>query len=165
LIFRETGVQFMQINTLYQLYDDVLHRRPLVDLARHFLGIADYLHYLFSGEPVMERSLVSTTQIFNPVLNDWSAALVNELGLPRQLFPPVVVSGTRIGKVTTSLASELGTFPIFATCSHDTGAAVAAVPAEGDHWGVSQLWDLVSAGSGAVASAFGERLYGGELYQ
>jgi rhamnulokinase len=93
----------------------------------------------------MERSLVSTTQIFNPVLNDWSAALVNELGLPRQLFPPVVVSGTQIGKVTPSLAGELGTFPIFATCSHDTGAAVAAVPAEGEHWAFlsSGTWSLL----------------------
>ena len=145
LIFRETGVQFMQINTLYQLYDDVLHRRPLVDLAKNFLGIADYLHYLFSGQSVMERSLASTTQIFNPVLNDWSEPLVNELGLPRELFPPVVVSGTRIGRVTPGLATELGTFPIFATCSHDTGAAVAAVPAEGEHWAFlsSGTWSLL----------------------
>jgi rhamnulokinase len=145
LIFRETGVQFMQINTLYQLYDDVLHRRPLVDLARNFLGIADYFHYLFSGEPVMERSLASTTQIFSPLLNDWSEPLVNELGLPRQLFPPVVVSGTRIGKVASNLAGELGTFPIFATCSHDTGAAVAAAPAEGEHWAFlsSGTWSLL----------------------
>jgi rhamnulokinase len=145
VIFRETGVQFMQINTLYQLYDDVLRRRPLVDLAWHFLGIADYLQYLFSGEPVMERSLASTTQIFNPVSNDWSEVLVNELGLSRQLFPPVVVSGTRIGQVTPSLATELGTFPIFATCSHDTGAAVAAVPAEGENWAFlsSGTWSLL----------------------
>ncbi|HEX3446205.1 MAG TPA: rhamnulokinase family protein [Chthoniobacterales bacterium] len=145
LIFRETGVQFMQINTLYQLYDDALHRRRLVDLARHFLGIADYLHYLFSGEPVMERSLASTTQIFSPVTNDWSQPLINELGLPRQLFPPVVVSGTRIGQVALSLTAELGTFPIFATCSHDTGAAVAAVPAEGEHWAFlsSGTWSLL----------------------
>jgi len=145
LIFRETGIQFMQINTLYQIYDDVLHRRSLVDLARHFLGIADYFHYLFSGEPVMERSLASTTQIFSPVLNDWSETLVNELGLPRQLFPTVVVSGTQIGKVTSNLAAELGTFPIFATCSHDTGAAVAAVPAEGEHWAFlsSGTWSLL----------------------
>jgi rhamnulokinase len=145
LIFRETGVQFMQINTLYQLYDDALHRRPLVDLARHFLGIADYLHFLFSGQPVMERSLASTTQIFNPLLDDWSETLVNELGLSRELFPPVVVSGTRIGKTAPHLTGELGTFPIFATCSHDTGAAVAAVPAEGEHWAFlsSGTWSLL----------------------
>ncbi|HZC36839.1 MAG TPA: FGGY family carbohydrate kinase, partial [Chthoniobacterales bacterium] len=145
LIFRETGIQFMQINTLYQLYDDVLRRRPLVNLARHFLGIADYLQYLFSGEPVMERSLASTTQIFNPVQNDWSEVLVNQLGLSRQLFPPVVVSGTQIGQVAPSLATELGTFPIFATCSHDTGATVAAVPAEGENWAFlsSGTWSLL----------------------
>jgi rhamnulokinase len=145
LIFQETGIQFMQINTLYQLYDDALHRRPLTELARHFLGIADYLHYLFSGEPVMERSLASTSQIFNPVTNDWSETLVKELGLPRSLFPPVVVSGTQIGRVTSNLANELGTFPIFATCSHDTGAAVAAVPAEGEHWAFlsSGTWSLL----------------------
>jgi rhamnulokinase len=145
LIFQETGIQFMQINTLYQLYDDALHRRPLADLARHFLGIADYFLYLLSGEPVMERSLASTSQIFNPITNNWSEPLVNELGLPRTLFPPVVVSGTRIGAVAQSLANELGTFPIFATCSHDTGAAVAAVPAESENWAFlsSGTWSLL----------------------
>jgi rhamnulokinase len=94
---------------------------------------------------VMERSLASTSQIFNPVTNNWSEALVNELGLPRSLFPPVVVSGTKIGQVTPDLADELGTFPIFATCSHDTGAAVAAVPAEGEQWAFlsSGTWSLL----------------------
>ena len=147
LVFQETGVQFMQINTLYQLYDDAVNRLPLVELAKHFLGIADYLHFLFCQEPCTERSYASTTQIFSPVRNRWSDQLINLLGLPSRVFAPVVESGTKIGSLNAELAGllNLKSFPIFATCSHDTGAAVAAVPAKGEHWAYlsSGTWSLL----------------------
>ena len=96
LIFSETGVQFMQINTLYQLYDDALNRRPLVEIAKHFLGIADYVHFLLCQEPCVERSYVSTSQLFSPVENRWSQHLIDLLGLPERVFAPVVDSGTPV---------------------------------------------------------------------
>src|SRR5258707_2800388 len=141
LVFNETGVQFMQINTLYQLYDDALNRLPLVEIAKHFLGIADYVHFLLCQQPCVERSYASTTQVFSPLEDRWTGRLIEFLGLPERVFAPVVDSGTRIGNLSPELAGRLNlkTFPIFATCSHDTGAAVAAVPAQGDHRG-----DLIS---------------------
>jgi rhamnulokinase len=147
LVFNETGVQFMQINTLYQLYDDALNRRPLVEIAQHFLGIADYIHFLLCQQPFVERSYASTTQIFSPVEDRWSGRLIEFLGLPERVFAPVVDSGTRIGNLNSDLAGRLNlkSFPIFATCSHDTGAAVAAVPAKGDNWAYlsSGTWSLL----------------------
>jgi rhamnulokinase len=147
LVFKETGVQFMQINTLYQLYDDALNRRPLVELAKHFLGIADYVHFLFCGEACTERSYASTTQVFSPVENHWSNRLIDFLGLPKRVFAPVVQSGTKIGLLNSELAARLNlrSFPIFASCSHDTGAAVAAVPAQGEPWAYlsSGTWSLL----------------------
>jgi rhamnulokinase len=147
LIFSETGVQFMQINTLYQLYDDALNRRSLVEIAKHFLGIADYVHFLLCQEACVERSYVSTSQLFSPVENRWSQRLIDLLGLPGRVFAPVVDSGTRIGALSSELAGRLNlkSFPIFATCSHDTGAAVAAVPAKGGNWAYlsSGTWSLL----------------------
>ena len=147
LIFSETGVQFMQINTLYQLYDDALNRRPLVEIAKHFLGIADYVHFLLCQEACVERSYVSTSQLFSPVENRWSGRLIDLLGLPERVFAPVVDSGTRIGALSAELAGRLNlkSFPVFATCSHDTGAAVAAVPAKGENWAYlsSGTWSLL----------------------
>jgi len=147
LVFNETGVQFMQINTLYQLYDDAINRLPLVEIAKHFLGIADYVHFLLCQEPCVERSYASTTQVFSPMEDRWSGRLIDLLGLPERVFAPVVDSGTRIGTLNAGLAGRLNlkSFPIFATCSHDTGAAVAAVPAKGDNWAYlsSGTWSLL----------------------
>ena len=147
LIFAETGIQFMQINTLYQLYDDVLSRPQLLEQADHFLPIADYLHFLLSGTAAAEISVASTTQIFNPTTDSWSKPLVAKLGAPETLFPAVVKSGTLLGQFTDEIAEETGLSrcPVYATCSHDTGAAVAGVPATGDGWAFisSGTWSLL----------------------
>jgi rhamnulokinase len=147
LIFAETGIQFMQINTLYQLYDDVLSRPRLLEQADHFLPIADYLHFLLSGTAAAEISVASTTQIFNPATDLWSKPLVAKLGAPATLFPDVAKSGTLLGQCTNEIAQEtgLGRCRVYATCSHDTGAAVAGVPASGDHWAFisSGTWSLL----------------------
>jgi rhamnulokinase len=147
LIFQETGIQFMQINTLYQLYDDVVCRPNLLEIADHFLPIADYVNFLLSGQAVSELSSASTTQIFNPRKGAWSDAVMKQLGCPAKLFPPVVNSGTALGPLTNEIATETGLVGcrVFATCSHDTGAAVAAVPAEGQNWAFisSGTWSLI----------------------
>jgi rhamnulokinase len=147
LIFAETGIQFMQINTLYQLYDDVLSRPRLLEQADNFLPIADYLHFLLSGTAAAEISVASTTQIFNPATDLWSKPLVSKLGAPETLFPAVVKSGTLLGQFTDEIAEEtgLGRCRVYATCSHDTGAAVAGVPATSDHWAFisSGTWSLL----------------------
>lgn len=147
LIFAETGIQFMPINTLYHLIDDLERSPRLLEIADPFLTIADYLHFLFSGVAVIEESLASTTQLYHPVTRTWSQRLIEVFGFPRHLFPRIVPSGTRLGPLDLAICAETGAsgIEVIATCSHDTGAAVAAVPATGEDWAYlsSGTWSLI----------------------
>src|ERR1041385_2878071 len=128
-IFDETGIQFMPINTLFQLAAENPDR---FKSANHLLGIADAFNHWLGGEACIEETLASTFQLYNPVTRDWSKLLLKELDLPAKLLPKVVPAGTVIGNVNPNLKTEaLADAKIVATCSHDTGAAVAAVPAQG----------------------------------
>jgi len=146
-IFEETGIQFMPFNTLYQLIADVEQNPDVLSIADQFLCIADYLHYLFSGVACSEESLASTTQVYNPKTHQWSRELIASYHLPERLFTEIVPSGTKIGTLLPAVAEEtaLPEIPVVATCSHDTGAAVAAVPAEGEGWAFlsSGTWSLI----------------------
>jgi rhamnulokinase len=133
-IFAETGIQFMPINTLYQLHADPPW---LWKTADRFLNIGDYFNYLFSGVARAEESLASTTQLYNPRKRAWSTKLIRAFGFKRRAFPEVVPSGTILGTCNG--------MKVIATCSHDTGAAVAAVPASGSGWAYlsSGTWSLL----------------------
>jgi rhamnulokinase len=146
-VFTETGIQFMPINTLYQLEDDLAHRPHVLALAETFLGIGDYFNWLLCGSARMERSMASTTQMWNPRARRWSDAIITRLGLPTRLLPEVVPSGVVLGDMLPEVAAEVGIAQaqVIATCAHDTGAAVAAVPADGEGWAFisSGTWSLV----------------------
>ena len=145
-IFAETGLHFMPINTLYQLAAENVER---LRAAKHLVPVADAFNFLLCGVARAEESLASTTQLYNPRTRDWSARLLDVLNLPSELFPPLVPSGTVLGPLQPELARELGlpSLPVIAGCSHDTGAAVAAVPAQGDDWAYlsSGTWSLLGA--------------------
>jgi rhamnulokinase len=146
-IFNETGIQFMSINTLYQFISDLELLPDVLAIADRFLLIGDYFNYLFSGRAVAETSLASTTQVYNTRERKWSQDLINLFGFKSSLFPELVPSGTILGPVLDDIAAEtnLKNVQVVATCSHDTGAAVAAVPAEGDDWAYlsSGTWSLI----------------------
>lgn len=145
-IFAETGLQFMPINTLYQLAAENPER---LRAAKHLVPVADAFNFLLCGVARAEESLASTTQLYNPRTRDWSACLLGALHLPHELFPPIVPSGTVLGPLQPGLARDLGlpALPVIAGCSHDTGAAVAAVPTQGDDWAYlsSGTWSLLGA--------------------
>jgi rhamnulokinase len=148
LIFAETGIQFMPINTIYHLVSDVEKSPALLELADCFLTIGDYFNYLFSGIPRVDESNASTTQLYNPRTRSWSQVLIERCGFPPKIFPPVVPPGTVLGPLLPEVAAETGLqdVQVVATCSHDTGAAVAAVPAEeGEDWAYlsSGTWSLL----------------------
>jgi rhamnulokinase len=110
--------------------------------------MADFFNFLFSGVPAVEESLASTTQLYNPRTRAWSASLAEAIGLPPRLLPKIVPSGTKLGPLSPEISKETGlqNVQVVATCSHDTGAAVAAVPAEpGDDWAYlsSGTWSLI----------------------
>jgi rhamnulokinase len=133
LIYSETGIQFLQLNTLYQLLADLEHRREILEFSDQFLSIADYFNYLFCGAACAEESIASTTRLFNPRERRWSKQLIEKFQLPARIFPKIVHPGTRLGPFSPAIEDEIGLrgTQVVASCSHDTAAAVAAVPSEG----------------------------------
>ena len=147
LIFEETGIQFMPINTIYHLASDVEKSRALLELADCFLMIGDYFNYLFSGVPRVDESNASTTQLYNPRTRSWSELLIERCGMPRKIFPELVPPGTVLGQILPEVAAETGLadVQVIASCSHDTGEAVAAVPSQDGGWAFlsSGTWSLI----------------------
>jgi rhamnulokinase len=144
-IFAETGIQFMALNTIFQLAAEKPER---LKTAHQLLNIGDGFNFLLSGVGKAEVSLASTSQLYNPRTKTWSKCLIDALGLPPKLFPPIVPSGTRLGPLRAEIARETSlpaALEVIATCSHDTGAAVAAVPAAGEDWAYlsSGTWSLM----------------------
>jgi rhamnulokinase len=147
-IFAETGIQFMQINTLYQLHAMKLAGAPGLETARTLLFTPDLFNYWLTGEMRAEMSIASTSQFFNPATKQWAAGLLRRLGLPESILPPLVPPGTRLGTLLPEIAESSGlsaNVPVYATAGHDTASAVAAVPAEGDDWCYisSGTWSLM----------------------
>ncbi len=130
-IFKRTGIQFLPFNTIYQLYALRQADSPLLREADHFLMIPDLLRYFLTGEKLSEFSNATTTQLYNPSLGQWDTELLQNVGLPEAWFGTVVQPGERVGKLRSSISAELGVggITLFAAAEHDTGSAVAAVPA------------------------------------
>ena len=129
-IFEQTGIQFMELNTLYQLLAQRLSQSPQLDIARTFLTMPDLFNFWFTGMKVCEYSNATTTQFFNPRENAWAKSMLNALNIPTDMLPDVVSPGTVLGPMRKSIADEMGVTPIdvIAPACHDTGSAVAAVP-------------------------------------
>ena len=143
-IYAETGIQFMALNTIYQIVTEPPAR---LAAARQLLLIGDAFNYFCSGVARNEVSLASTTQLYNPQTRTWSKKLFSALGLRGIVVRPHLPGGHRAGPMKKNLATEVGLpqIPVIATCSHDTGAAVAAVPAQGGNWAYlsSGTWSLM----------------------
>ena len=142
--YAETGIQFMALNTIYQLAAEPPER---LARAKQMILLGDAVNYFCSGVARNEVSLASTTQLYNPLTRTWSKKLLGALNLREELFAPLCASGTRLGPLKKNLCAETGLPPIevIASCSHDTGAAVAAVPAGGGNWAYlsSGTWSLM----------------------
>ncbi len=142
-----TGVQFLPINTLYQLHAMRRDRSSLLDVATDLLFMPDLFNYLLTGRKATEFTIATTSQLYNPARRTWAAELFKALGLSKGLMQDVVQPGTEVGPLMPSVTSEVGLkrARVVATASHDTAAAVAAVPAEGDSWMFisAGTWSLV----------------------
>jgi rhamnulokinase len=143
-IYGETGIQFMALNTIYQLAAEPPER---LAQAKQLLLIGDAFNYFCSGAAKNEVSLASTTQLYNPRTKSWSQKLLGALRLREEMFAAIVPSGTKLGPMKKELAAEIGLpqIEVIASCSHDTGAAVAAVPASSGNWAYlsSGTWSLM----------------------
>lgn len=130
-IFGRSGIQFLTFNTIYQFAAMTKAGSPLLREAKHFLMIPALLRYFLTGEMHNEFSLATTTQLYNPLTGDWDDKLLAAVGADRSLFGPVVQPGTPVGRLSDAVCAELGieSVPVIAVAEHDTGSAVAAVPA------------------------------------
>ena len=150
-VYELTGIQFLLINTLYQLYSMRRDRSPLLDVATDLLFMPDLLNYLLTGRKTTEFTMASTSQLYNPTRPGWAPELLKALTLPKGVMQEVVQPGTEIGPLAPAVAAEVGLkrTRVVATASHDTAAAVAAVPAEGDDWMFisAGTWSLVGVES------------------
>lgn len=148
-IFAQTGIQFMQINTLYQLLAMVQQKSPLLDVAHSFLTIPDLFNYWLSGALCCEFTNATTTQCFDPVRRAWAFPLLETLDIPTRILPPVCEPGTILGSLRPELATKTGAgpIPVIAPACHDTGSAVVAIPAEGKDfaWLSSGTWSIIGA--------------------
>jgi rhamnulokinase len=147
-LYEATGIQFMPFNTLFQLYAMVRARSPLLDAASDLLFMPDLFNYLLTGRKASEFTMATTSQIFNPRTRNWNPGLFQAMGLSKKILQEVLEPGTVLGPLLADVAEEtglLGIIPVIATASHDTGAAVAAVPASGKNWAYisSGTWSLV----------------------
>jgi len=149
-IFDVTGLQFMQFNSLFQLLAMQEAKSQALDAAETLLFMPDLFNYLFTGVRKAEFSIASTSQLLDPRTGNWASALLDELGLPTRILPPIVPSGTVLGALSEDVAAECGvagTIPVIAPACHDTASAVAAVPAAPAPTGADVDWCYISSGT------------------
>jgi rhamnulokinase len=151
-IFAATGLQFMEINSLYQLL--ALRRSPVLQAADRLLMIPDLFHWLLSGQRSNERTNATTSQCFDPRANDWAFAMLERFGLPRRIFGPVIEPGTDLGSLRPEVAAETGlqAARVLVPGTHDTASAVVAVPAA-EPPSSRPDWCYVSLGTWALVGA------------
>lgn len=146
-IYSETGIQFLPINTLYQLLAARRSTPGTLAAARSFLMMGEYFTFLLTGMKAAEFTNASTTQLLNPWSRTWSPRLFSAFNLPMQVMPTVVEPGTVLGRLIPDLAHRTGAGPVdvIVPAIHDTGSAVAAVPGTGADWCYisSGTWSLL----------------------
>ncbi|HET7697442.1 MAG TPA: rhamnulokinase family protein [Vicinamibacterales bacterium] len=143
-IYDVTGIQFLPFNTLYQLVAAARLTPRLLDAAIQFGTIPDILNYWLTGELRAEYTNATTTQMVEARSRTWAFDLLRQLDVPARLLPPLVEPGTILGPLQRSLSAALEGTPVVAPACHDTGSAVASVPAHGRRAFLSSgTWSLL----------------------
>jgi rhamnulokinase len=136
-VFERTGIQFMVINGLYQLASMVRDNSTILHSIGTAFTMGDLFNYWLSGARTSEFTLATTTQCYNPTTKNWDYETLSAIGIPTDIFPQIVQTGTRVG--------EYHGIPVIATACHDTGSAVVAVPTTTDNFAYisSGTWSLI----------------------
>jgi rhamnulokinase len=130
-IYQHTGIQFLQFNTLFQLFSSLHTNDPQLQLADTVLMMPDCLHYWLTGEKASEYTIASTSQLLDGRARNWDGELLARFNLPVQIFPDIVPPGTILGDLIPEVIAETGLrqpVPVITPGSHDTASAVAAIP-------------------------------------
>ena len=161
-IYAVTGIQFLPINTLFQLYAACVRTPDLIDASRALVTIPDLLNYWLTGTLQSEYTVATTTQFIDARSRSWALRMLDEIGLPRRLLQPLVEPGAVIGPLLESVSRRFRGTPVVAPACHDTASAVASV-ALGEHAAFlsSGTWSLLGCelpapiiSSAAMASNF-----------
>ena len=146
-VYGRTGIQIMNFNSLFQLFAMNKEGSSALQHADKLLFMPDALAYLLTGSQVCEYTILSTSQFMNPRTKQVDKELLAVAGVKPELIPEVVMPGTKVGTLTPTLAklTGLGEIPVVAVAGHDTGSAVAAVPAEDEGFAYlsSGTWSLM----------------------
>jgi len=147
-IYKSTGIQFVQINTIYQLLSEKKRENNLLNVADKILFIPDFLNFLLTGKKASEFTIASTSGLVNPTTRNWSWDVIEALGFNKNIFPDLIEPGKVLGQISTSVANLTQIDPkisVIATTCHDTAAAVVSVPALSDNWAYlsSGTWSLM----------------------
>lgn len=147
VIYQNTGIQFLQLNTLYQLFSMVQAQSPALEIADVFLTMPDLLHYWLSGRIANEYTIATTTQCFDTGKGAWATGLLESLDIPTHLFQEVIPPGTVLGSVNPRWleGTNHSAMQVIVPACHDTGSAVVAVPTESDNyaWISSGTWSIM----------------------
>jgi rhamnulokinase len=151
-IFAQTGLQFMQFNSLFQLLAAKRNTPELLDAADCLLFLPDFIHWALCGSRVAEFTIASTSQCLNPLTRNWATGLLREFGLPAGMFPKVVPPGTRLGALRPGVADRTGLrkVNVVAPPAHDTASAVAGVPTANTG---KPNWAYISSGTWSLMGA------------
>lgn len=136
-VFERTGIQFIQLNGLYQIAGLIREGSRLLDYADTMLTIADLFNYWLTGSKTCEFTEASTLQLYNPHINDWDRDIMKAIGMPTDILTPILPPGTKIGTYN-------GIDVVLPAC-HDTGSAVVAVPTTTENYAYlsSGTWSLL----------------------
>ena len=146
-LYKLTGIQFMQFNTLFQLHAYKRDNSPQLEIATDILFMPDAFGYLFSGVKKNEFSVASTSQFLKPGKLEYEQKLFDAIGLDSSMMQELVLPGTVIGTLKPEIQKETGSsaIPVVAVAAHDTASAIASVPATGRNWAYisSGTWSLM----------------------
>ncbi|MFC2156201.1 rhamnulokinase family protein [Acidobacteriota bacterium] len=146
-IYDLTGIQFLQFNSVFQLYAHRIFNPDLLERAHKLLFIPDILNYFLTDQQFTEFTFATTSQMYNPAAGDWEGEIFENVGITSDIMLEIVQPGTFVGRIKSSEQEKtgLGDVSVLAVATHDTGSAVAAVPAEDGNWAFisSGTWSIM----------------------
>ncbi|MGE9268276.1 MAG: rhamnulokinase, partial [Verrucomicrobiales bacterium] len=160
--YARTGIMPFFLNTSLQLLSERESDSPALAHADQLLLIPDLLAFWLTGQKTIELTNASTTQLYNPESRDWAWEVIDAFRLPRRIFGKITEPGTPIGSLRPAVEKEIkGNFPLIATASHDTAAAVAGLPGSGDYAFISSgTWAIIGTELSAPVLSEEARLAG-----
>jgi len=146
-LYGHTGIQLMEINSIYQIYAQAKTNKVSFENVQSILFIPDALAYILTGKVSVEYTIASTSALLDPYKRNWDMKLIQKMGIPQNIFPPIMQPGEFKGNLSRQVAAFINVkpFPVVSVASHDTASAVAAIPAFGNEWAFLSLgtWSLM----------------------